>query len=359
MTSALLPFRGGYYTHPFGASWFIVEFLRGNSPEGSERIDPSRGAHQAHIHNQYKQALRFAIAEDQAQRDQEKWIEAEKPLSDAEMQLRRDYYHSRLPARLHRMRYSSFTVYFALLKRLGWVEATGEQRPSEPQDYDPNFQPRTYYRLTPLGLTTDVPMVFDPVMVLYPHYTREQRSPKKRRIRVPGPLRPPRAPAPEAPEVPRLMTQAEADAAFARQAEAEQAEAAAEEATTEEAEPAGEIPPFTLDPTPGKRTAQALRNHLVELEKLDPEAPEVKAEFERLAEDLQPWIKLAEEGLAQEENKENPDPDREDALREKLAALEEAQTALENREVSDALQSLETAYPPPAPRKPRVKKSKT
>lgn len=245
MANALRPFRGGWYTHLFGATWFIVEFLRGNSHYGSERIDPARGAHQAYIHGQYKLALRRALAEDQAARDQSAFIhDGKPPLSEAAMDLRTSYYFSHLPRRLHRMRYSSFTVYFSLLKRLGWVEPTGEQQPSEPQDYDENFKPRVYYRLTSQGLAETVPEVFDPVMLLYPHYTREKRSGKARRyFRVPGlPVGAPRARAPErpAPEGTRLMTQAEADQAFARQA-AEQAEVEAEEAPTEEAKPAVDL----------------------------------------------------------------------------------------------------------------------
>lgn len=40
---ALRPTRGGFL-RPFGAGRFIREYLGGNGPEGSERIDASRGA---------------------------------------------------------------------------------------------------------------------------------------------------------------------------------------------------------------------------------------------------------------------------------------------------------------------------
>ena len=336
MTEAFRPFRGGYYTHPFGASWFIVEFLRGNSPYGSERIDPSRGAHQAHIHNQYKQALRYALAEDQAARDQEKWIKAGKPLTDAEMQLRSDIYHSRIPARLHRMRYASFTVYFALLKRLGWVEPTGEQRPSEPQDYDPNFQPRIYYRLTPQGLAADVPVVFDPVLTLYPHYTREKRSGKKRPY-----LKMPRMPveAPEAPEAPeaaedraraqRLARQAEADAAFARQAEALAEEATTEEATTEEAEAAESLTSQAetviahLRNIPDEeQKAKSLKRLEKAIGEIPPEVREMIEGLDDLGAPIEAYRDILPEGLTRKEYKG-----------EKEAAWKDIKSSLEELEV--------------------------
>ena len=36
---------------------------------------------------------------------------------------------------------------WGLLKRLGWVETTGQREASQPQDYDPNFRLQTYYRM--------------------------------------------------------------------------------------------------------------------------------------------------------------------------------------------------------------------
>ena len=296
-----------------------MEFLRGNSHYGSDRIDPSRGAHQAYIHQQYKKALRFSLAEDRAARDQTAQIDAgEPPLSEADMEVRVNYYLFHLPRRLHRMRYASFTVYFALLKRLGWVEATGEQRPSLPQDYDPNFQPRPYNRQTPQRMAAAVPeQLFDPIMVLYPHYTREQRSGKLRQYpKVPGlprrPSRVPRAPAPEAPapEGARLMTQAEADQAFARQA------AEAEEAETVEA-PAGPVQELItrlqdiLDPEKKARS-------LTRLEKaLDQAPPELLETIEGLDD-----LEAAVEAYRDAEGKED-----------KQAAWEDIESSLKELEV--------------------------
>jgi hypothetical protein len=63
----LRPSRGGFL-RPFGAGWFIREFLLGKGPEGSRVIDPQRGATQADINYEYKEALARATAQDRAER---------------------------------------------------------------------------------------------------------------------------------------------------------------------------------------------------------------------------------------------------------------------------------------------------
>jgi hypothetical protein len=63
----LRPVRGGFL-RPFGCGWFIREFLLGNGPENSGRIDPIRGAVQSDINYEYKQALARATAKDRAER---------------------------------------------------------------------------------------------------------------------------------------------------------------------------------------------------------------------------------------------------------------------------------------------------
>jgi hypothetical protein len=202
MLEALRPIRGGYI-HAFGATWFIMSFLRGEGPMGTPRLDPNEGAPQVEIHSAYKLALRISIADNLAVRDIEAAQAAGKPLTNEEEDSRRRYYRERIPRRLTRMRYSSFTNYFARLIKLGWVERTGEEEPSIPQDSWPDARPRVYYRLTAQGMALEIPQVFDPLMVLYPHYTREKRSSKKRRYFSSAPTRrpppkptPPAAPAP-------------------------------------------------------------------------------------------------------------------------------------------------------------------
>ena len=66
------------------------------------------------------------------------------------------------------MRYHSFLVYFGMLKRLSWVEATSETEPSAIQD---NYLPapeRVYYRLTKEGIAAGEELWSNPLFTLYP-----------------------------------------------------------------------------------------------------------------------------------------------------------------------------------------------
>lgn len=195
MVEAFRPFRGGYI-HAFGATWFITEFLKGTGPMDTPRIDAGKGAPQADIHSAYKLALHTAIADDRALRDIEDAIKAGRPYSDEEFELRKSYYLARVPSRLTRMRYSSFCTYFSRLIQLGWVERTGEEEPSIPQENWPDARPRVFYRLTSEAMAREVPQVFDPIMLLHPDYTREKRSGKKHLYFATVPARrpPPKAP---------------------------------------------------------------------------------------------------------------------------------------------------------------------
>ena len=60
MTLPIRPNQGGY-RRPFGCGWFIREYLLGNGPEDSTPIDPKRGAPQADINYEYKEALARCI----------------------------------------------------------------------------------------------------------------------------------------------------------------------------------------------------------------------------------------------------------------------------------------------------------
>jgi len=63
----LRPTRGGF-ARPFGAGWFIREYLLGNGPEGSTRIEPGRGAPQSDINYEYKVSLSTATARTRAEK---------------------------------------------------------------------------------------------------------------------------------------------------------------------------------------------------------------------------------------------------------------------------------------------------
>jgi len=68
MAILLRPNQGGFL-RPFGTAWFIIEFLKGNVPEDSSRIDPDVGAPMTDIHFEYKSALHRAHARDTLERE--------------------------------------------------------------------------------------------------------------------------------------------------------------------------------------------------------------------------------------------------------------------------------------------------
>jgi len=174
----LRPTNGGFL-RPFLCGWFIIEFLKGKGPEDSKQIDPSVGAPMTDIHFEYKSALHRAHARDAVEREEERRIGRNKPAyTEEEYRERLEYYLSRIPYKLLKMRYSSFTRYFGHLKRLGWVEVTGKTEPSAIQDDYPPAPPRVFYRLTYSGWNASMAEISDPVMTLY-QYTREQRSAKR------------------------------------------------------------------------------------------------------------------------------------------------------------------------------------
>lgn len=112
------------------------------------------------------------------------------------------------------------------------------------------------------------------------------------------------------------------------------------------------IPAFELAEKPGRAAAQKLILHLRLLAKMDPDAPEVEKETERLAEAFNAWVEPAEEALGKEEEKENPNEDRLALLEEKRDALLEIQQALEDQEdLAETIAKLEDAFPPPPPRR--------
>jgi len=181
MTMPLRPQQGGFL-RPFGTAWFIIEYLKGNGPEGSKRIDPDIGASIADIHYEYKTSLHRAHARDAAEREEEARIRRGQPAyTEEEYQERLAYYLSRIPYKELKMRYHSFVNYFGMLKRLGWVEEIKEE-PSGPQEYHPHFQPRRFYRLTDKGRAATISELSDPIMTLY-NYPREVRSAKRYKYR--------------------------------------------------------------------------------------------------------------------------------------------------------------------------------
>jgi DNA-binding PadR family transcriptional regulator len=66
------------------------------------------------------------------------------------------------------MRYHSFLMYFGVLKRLGWVEATQETEISSTQDNYPKAPRRGYYRLTKKGKGATEELWPNHLFILYP-----------------------------------------------------------------------------------------------------------------------------------------------------------------------------------------------
>ena len=115
-------------------------------------INPDVGAPQADIFHHYKMALMRATALDRATRTEEKKAKREKrPIDPENIESLTERYLAHMPYKAQGCRFHSFVVYFSNLIRLGWVEATSKEEPSEFQEHYPPGQPRKYYRLTEKG----------------------------------------------------------------------------------------------------------------------------------------------------------------------------------------------------------------
>ena len=163
----LRPSRGGFL-RPFGCGWFIREFLMGKGPEGSKAIDPRRGATQADINYEYKEALARATAREHAERVISRMVVGG---TDVTEELAEKVYQQelrRVSRKFTHMRYHSFLMYFGVLKRLEWVEVTSETEPSAIQDNYPAAPERVYYRLTQAGKEAGDELWSNPLFTLYP-----------------------------------------------------------------------------------------------------------------------------------------------------------------------------------------------
>ena len=180
MVETLRPSRGGFL-RPFGCGWFIREFLLGHGPEDSPKIDPQIGACQEDIFYHYKRALHRAFAEDVIAWEDEERIKQDKPIySEQEHVERLEYFMGRIPYKLVKCRYHSFSRYFHWLKQLGWVRLTGEEETASIQEYYPAAPSRRYYRLTQKGIEALDRQWSNPQLTLYPErgleYFRAKRK---------------------------------------------------------------------------------------------------------------------------------------------------------------------------------------
>jgi len=180
MIESLRPTRGGFIK-PFGCGWFIREFLLGHGPEGSPKIDPKRGACQEDIFYYYKIALHRAYAQDAVDYENEQRVNQGRPVySEEEYRERVDYFMRRMPYKLVKCRYHSFSRYFHFLKQLEWVEFTGREEAAAIQEHYPEAPSRRYYRLTPKGIKASKRKWSNPQLTLYPkrglEYYRNKRK---------------------------------------------------------------------------------------------------------------------------------------------------------------------------------------
>ena len=167
MTLDIRPTRGGFL-RPFGCGWFIREFLLGNGPEGSCAIDPSQGAPQADINFEYKEALARATARERAERIISRMVVSGADVTEEQAKTIYEREMKRISRKFTHMRYHSFLMYFGVLKRLGWVELTGQTESSAIQDNYPPAPERTYYRLTKNGIEAGDELWSNPLFTLYP-----------------------------------------------------------------------------------------------------------------------------------------------------------------------------------------------
>jgi hypothetical protein len=167
MALDIRPTRGGFL-RPFGCGWFIREFLLGNGPEGSHVIDPQQGAPQADINYEYKEALARATARERAERIISRMVVSGADVTEEQASRIYERELKRLSRKFTHMRYHSFLMYFGVLKRLGWVEATSETEASSIQENYPSAPERVFYRLTQKGVDAGKEMWSNPLFTLYP-----------------------------------------------------------------------------------------------------------------------------------------------------------------------------------------------
>ena len=163
----LKPSKGGF-SRPFGCGWFIREFLLGNCPSGSSRIDATLGDTQSDICYQYKEAIARATAQTRAEKVISDMVVAGTDVTEEEADKIYQRELKKVSRKFSHMRYHSFLMYFGVLKRLAWVEKTGESEVSTLQDNFPEAPSRVYYRLTQKGREASDEFWSNPLFTLYP-----------------------------------------------------------------------------------------------------------------------------------------------------------------------------------------------
>ena len=150
----------------------------GKGPEGSRAIDPQQGAPQADINFEYKEALSRATAKERTERIISRLVVSGKDVTEEQAGTIYERELKRLSRKFTHMRYHSFLMYFGVLKRLGWVEVTGQNETSSIQDNYPPAPERTYYRLTKEGVEAGDELWSNPLFTLYPEIGPNHMKPQ-------------------------------------------------------------------------------------------------------------------------------------------------------------------------------------
>jgi hypothetical protein len=161
------PSKGGFL-RPFGCGWFIREFLLGNGPSGSSRIDATLGDTQSDISFEYKEAIARATAQARAEKVISDMVVAGTDITEEEADKIYQRELKKVSRKFSHMRYHSFLMYFGVLKKLHWVEPTGVVEDSGIQDNYSSAPSRVYYRLTAAGKAAGDEFWSNPLFTLYP-----------------------------------------------------------------------------------------------------------------------------------------------------------------------------------------------
>ncbi|MBA7689835.1 hypothetical protein ES703_98346 [subsurface metagenome] len=170
----LRPDRGN--NHRLLRGLFIRDFLWGRGPFGATIIDPRRGSTQSDINFEFKEASARETARQRAEKIVSRMVLA--GVDVTEEQAARIYRREleRVSIKFTRMRYHPSLVYFGLLKRLHWVEKTGEVQPSAVQKNYSGAPGRVYYRLTKKGMEAGDELWSNPLFALYPKFGINHRE---------------------------------------------------------------------------------------------------------------------------------------------------------------------------------------
>ena len=171
----LKPNKGGFL-RPFGCGWFVREYLLGNGPSGSIKIDAALGDTQSDICYQYKEAIARATAQTRAEKVISDMVVLGTDVTEEEADKIYQRELKKVSRKFSHMRYHSFLMYFGVLKKLHWVEFTGVAEDSGIQDNYPNAPSRIYYRLTQEGKAAGDELWSNPLFTLYPENGANHRK---------------------------------------------------------------------------------------------------------------------------------------------------------------------------------------